>query len=738
MADVITRFKLETTQYDSKLRDASQGLSKLSQQLQIAGKEFDRFAQKDVEVAKAFGQIESGATNLKDKLKDLVGAYNNVAKAYNQLTNEQKSTDFGKAMASSLDQLKGRITQTKTELYSMNEGSNKLGDSISALASKFGLNIKQLSAWGAAIAAIKGSLDVMKDAFFASESNVDEWGRVVESSESIYNSFLQTLNNGDFSGFFTRIQDVIDKSREAYNALDELQTRGGIVSSERLRLQARQTELKSIIRRYGADSAEGKAAQAELRQLEVKLNNAYKTEQQLNYNAFKQRVDEKLEEAGINLNKKSYDFLMRSFSDDSVYNTLKKNANGAKVFGTDTYTVDNSNPLNLKRIDPRNTEQKLLDLFTDEWRKTNKPLLDASFSARNAAASSLLGDARYLRQGGGGSGIGGNGGTIQEIFPEGSLKQLQQEMKALQDEQALVTSATAWQQYQTKIDDVSKRIDALKGKVEEIELLPDLDVAVSSVSPLEALKDKIRTELAESSSLIDETTLATLLKTSIQNGLEGLDLDFSSIQEKMYEGLNITDEQWRELQDKINEKLKELGIEPIKIDFETGNVSSSDKSETSRETYGVDAISKVSSGINSMVASIDQLGVEIPSGLKEVLGGINAIVSILTTISAIMEAIEAIQSATSFMPFFAKGGIVPHAARGFVIPGNDHTDMTPILAQSGELILNRAAQGNIASMLNDSQKASGGTPYVSGEQIFLGLTNYLARTGRGEIITSRG
>lgn len=329
-------------------------------------------------------------------------------------------------------------------------------------------------------------------------------------------------------------------------------------------------------------------------------------------------------------------------------------------------------------------------------------------------------------------------GKVSEIYPEGSLKQLQKELNELQDAQSLVTSTEEWKRYQTQIDGVNKSIDALKGKVETVDLLPDLDAAVEGVSPLEALKEKIRTELAEANSLIDETTLSTLLKASIENGLEGLDLDFTAIQEKMGEGLDIPDEAWEALQEKINEKLKELGIDPIQLDFSTGNASTG-KSNTSRETYGVDAISKVSSGINSMVASMDQLGVEIPSGLKEVLGGINAVVSILTTISAIMEAIEAIQSATSFMPFFAKGGIVPKAANGYYVAGNSFSgDNTPILANAGELVLNKAAQGNLASLLQDGGNRGGvSTPYVSGEQIFFGLTNYLSRTGKGELVTSR-
>ena len=40
MADVITRFKLETTQYDSKLRDTSKGLAEFTRQATQAGNKF--------------------------------------------------------------------------------------------------------------------------------------------------------------------------------------------------------------------------------------------------------------------------------------------------------------------------------------------------------------------------------------------------------------------------------------------------------------------------------------------------------------------------------------------------------------------------------------------------------------------------------------------------------------------------------------------------------------------------
>lgn len=64
-------------------------------------------------------------------------------------------------------------------------------------------------------------------------------------------------------------------------------------------------------------------------------------------------------------------------------------------------------------------------------------------------------------------------------------------------------------------------------------------------------------------------------------------------------------------------------------------------------------------------------------------------------------------------------------------------DLQPVLLNSGELILNKAQQGAVAAQLQESRGATVGKPYVTGEEIWLGLSNYLRRRGYGEIVTTR-
>lgn len=150
MADVITRFRLETTQYDSKLRDAAKGLKEVTRQAQLGGKGFTDFSQKAVESARALGNTASGATNTKDKVRDLVGAFNEAARAYNNLSEAQQQHDFGKNLAASLETLKGRITEAKQELYGLGDAVGKsgggglfagLGDKMGGMLQVFGGNM---------------------------------------------------------------------------------------------------------------------------------------------------------------------------------------------------------------------------------------------------------------------------------------------------------------------------------------------------------------------------------------------------------------------------------------------------------------------------------------------------------------------------------------------------------------------------------------------------------------------
>ena len=140
-------------------------------------------------------------------------------------------------------------------------------------------------------------------------------------------------------------------------------------------------------------------------------------------------------------------------------------------------------------------------------------------------------------------------------------------------------------------------------------------------------------------------------------------------------------------------------------------------------------------------AEVDQV-IGVIQGVTSVIEGVNAVISIFSTstmaantfaLGANTAALWAV-AATNFFPF-ANGGVV-HAANGYV-DGNTYSgDKIPALLNAGELVLNRAQQGNLASQLQGGMGAMQLSAIITGEQLRLVLNNNGRRTGRGEYVTT--
>ena len=794
MADVISRLKLESGEFDSKIKRAGQELLAYGEHCKKMGLEMG-YANKDAkEFAKALGDMKTVSQTARGKLNELTEVFTNLKAMYNQMTDAEKQNTFGKELAASLDKLKTRIKEAKENLNSVNaelgnttqaEDSTKSG--LEGLTSALGINVKSLAGWGAALAAGKVALDVAKDAFFANESTVDDWGRTVESAKGIYEGFLQALNTGDISGFLSNIGQITAAAREAYNALDELGTRQTILNPERAKLQARSTELKATIRREGANSAAGKAAAAELKALEKPLTEAWKTESKLNRDAFTALVKERLAEGGINLNQKSFNQFMKTFSSDAAFQRLRRGAKGS--IGVDYTSGGSYDEGSVQKVDTRNINQKLLDLFTDEWRKKNSGYLSAAFNAEGSAASVMLSDARYLKGGGSGKSetiTSKKSAKEEELIPEGSIADLQKKMSDLKKEQSKVTDPTDWQIYASLIADVTSKMDELQGKTKQA--TPDMKLSKSAQADLNfaigatnfdtintyinALKDQLKNadlgsdlynNLTEQ--LKDATTMSTLLQEMMERGINGADL--TSMAEKMKAALldgDIPDEKVKDFIAKLNEQIKEQG--GIELDYNPNTGEVSDKKQGKEEDEFKkfnEGVGKLTGGLSSVTSGLKAVGVDIPkevdqvvgviNGVSQVISGIGTLISLFSTgamtanttavglntaaIGGLIAAIE-FNTASNFIPFFANGGIVPHAANGYHVPGNSFSgDNTPIMANAGELVLSKSQQGNLASMLTDEDRGVGNAqPYLDGEKIYLGLQAYMRRSGLGEIVTS--
>jgi hypothetical protein len=250
-----------------------------------------------------------------------------------------------------------------------------------------------------------------------------------------------------------------------------------------------------------------------------------------------------------------------------------------------------------------------------------------------------------------------------------------------------------------------------------------------------------------SANIADMNSIKTVLDTAIKNAIDTTQIDMTPLWSKMFgetlpegataslsdaltkmyeqafDNVNIDDASLQDVIDKINEKLKEMKLDGIKIDFTTGEIArnnrrkKNDKNDDTKykEVNLTKEFGAMNGGISQIVGGLEQLGIEIPSGLQSVIGGMQAITGILTGISATILAIEALVGADTFLPF-AGGGVIPHFAGGGTVDAEHAPDFlsfskgTPIKFADGGVIPKFATGGVIPKFAGGGTVDTGHAP----------------------------
>ena len=295
-------------------------------------------------------------------------------------------------------------------------------------------------------------------------------------------------------------------------------------------------------------------------------------------------------------------------------------------------------------------------------------------------------------------------------------------------------------------------------------------------SNLEAFTAKLKEDLSKAdlgselynqltAQLADATALGNVMQVAIKNGIDTAQFDPQELWKKIFgenPGDYIDPETWQSIMDGLNKELKGKAKKAT-LDTNTGSVSvGRGKPGGSLEKFNND-FSKVTGGIGNIASGIQSLGVELPQELQSVLGVLNGISSIMTGILALVTLIQIDTKATAgasiidaivplarggIVPYMTTGGIIPHratggviprAAFGRVIPGNsfsgDNIFAGGAMVNSGELVLNKAQQGNLASTLRGGFSNIRFELVARGEQLRMVMNNNGKRTGKGELAT---
>ena len=868
MADVISRLKLDSGEFDSKIKRAGQELMAYSEHCKKMGLEMG-YANKDAkDFAKALGSMQTTSSSARGKINELTEAFVNLKVMYKNMTDEEKNNAFGKNLAASLDQLKTRIDQAKEELNDVNKelGNTKQAEvdttgGLEGLTSALGINIKTLAGWGTAIAAGKVALDVAKDAFFASESTVDEWGRTVAASQSLYEGFLTAINNGDISGYLSNIDSIVKAARLAYDELDKLGTMKTIQAPQISKQQTENERIRSMIQtgRYiapqdgrknavfnGREMQTGdKLTAGQIRYLEKQLQGGMQKVVKLVGNEVDQTgkainayYDKLAKTNGMSFQEfkkgtSSWEEFSKKMQGYEQYKEWDKQARTefAKQGGRGNVDFDKSNPFaefrkwGTFRVDKEgdNSYKDLVSLIQQRDQQVGQVYSTQAQAYRTMNRAEGFTVSKLMGKGGKG------GNTIKEEkddFEEvnGLINMATERVNDLQKRIREAPTENMITELRDQLKDAQAELDRLTGKVKsdgaptftaaQLEGMSfdnqmpttrgnrgraqdKLDLATAAFATggtsnvdfsnyISGIKnalsnanlgDELYNNMTEK--LKDATTVSTLLQEMMERGLAGADLESTAqaLKEKLLTPEGIDQTAVQSFLEELNRQIEEAGGVGLKLNADTGEVTD-DKGNGKDDGEDLkkfnEGIGKLSGGLSQVTGGLKAVGVEIPKEVDQVIGVINGVSQIISGVGTIISvfqtsaltantiALGALTSAVTantvakFIPFFAGGGIVPafahggligRAAGGLMIPGNSMSGdrlrlpvdggLGMIGVNSGELILNRAQQGNLASQLEGGVAAGANTqPFINGEMIYLGLQAYMRRSGLGEIVTS--
>jgi hypothetical protein len=563
------------------------------------------------------------------------------------------------------------MAKAKRQLEQFGQQNMTAGGVVQQLSQKLVGTAAKFASFGAAAAA---AMKVAKDAFFKNEQQLDDWGRTVKASESLYNGFLNSINNGSIGGYLSNIDRIVKAAREAYDALDELATYNAF---NQVNVEKTRTGLTESI----ADFREGSGTKEAVRAAGEAYKKELRDRQRLESQAYQKAIADMAAQRGVSA---------RDLAD--------------ALSGTYGHYQD------LKGVQPTGTRM-------------------VSYSG----------------------GMFGGGGSYVEKVAQTRQEQLGMALRQLNDTELQNLQALGAQAQRTgnEIAQVDKQLTRVlngkggaggtttttggggggKGGNTYIPVVGSIDAQAEKVEKLRkawraAADDDSRQKIKKE---IEEAEFALEILEGKSSGIPTMNYGLGDLAGKSGSGL-FQDPGFKvDNSPKVTWKLDSKAMDALGKEIERINTKSEVKLN--------EKVADITGGVSQVVGGIEALGIEVPEGMKNVLGGIQAVCTILTGISAIITAIQAIVAADAIIPF-ARGGVV-HAANGYVTGNHYSGDLVPAMLNSGELVLNRAQQGNLASQLNDARGGAQLEAVITGEQLRLVLNNNGRRTGRGEVLTTK-
>lgn len=795
MSDSVVKLRIDSKEYDANIKRAGQALTDYFNKVKEGGGTLMHLDEGVMEAVKAMGSLGTQANNIKGGLRELTQATTDMTAAYRALTDEEKASPLGQAMQQSIAQMTERAGNMRDAMADVQASINNAASDTRVFDQLAGGAQMMTAGFQSAVGAMK-LFGVETDNNVEVLAQLQAAMGVVNGLQTIQTALqkqsavmqgVQAVQAAAAAAAQTSLAGATGAATIAQKAFNVVANANPYVL-----LATAVAAVGAALYAFASASSKAKQEAEELAKAEEEAAKKADESRQSFVNASAEAMNSASRLSSLQVAYKNAN------SEIEKTNVLKQAQAEFKKLGIECKGVHDAQTLLISKgadvielIKTQGTVAALAAIRMEKFKESFKMLMENGYSA--SAAASLAGYNKDVQEldgqitnmqsriqglkGGLGIGAGGNTKTTKvekqtDKFAADSIMAQEKWIAQLENEWKRAGSSIR-DEYIPMIEMAKKKLEEMKGGTVKSST-PQMIAGLSGFNEqtISAWTSMIKADLAKAdigselyNSLSKNLRDMSFLTTTVQDAIKlGLDIPQDAVQqmfEKVFDQGNLPADMYTGMIQKFIEDFKEKTGKDLLVGADGGlSEQKQGKSEDELKKFN-EGVGKLYGSMSQVTSGLKTLGVEIPPEIDQMIGVVNGVSQIITglgtiislfasttmtanttavglntaAIAGLIAAIE-VNTATNFIPFFANGGIVPHAANGYYVPGNRFSgDSTPIMANAGELILNKAAQGNLASMLegNGIQGLQLAT-VISGEDIRLVLNNNGRRTGKGEYV----
>lgn len=245
MADSIIRLKVESSEYEAKIKRAAQGLQHMEEACHKVGGTLAILDNDEKKFVQSLGKMETVSKDARGRVAELSKAYIDLSVRFKQLTHEEQNGDYGKALKKSLEEIKHRIVSAKTELQGINKelsvspSSGGLESALESIGSQLGINSDLMSLATKGTIAYTAAASAAAAAVYKAAEAWREYNKEISQQDQI-TTVTTGLQGADATAMTDQVRAISQTYdvdfRETINSANTLMTQFGISGQEAIEL----------------------------------------------------------------------------------------------------------------------------------------------------------------------------------------------------------------------------------------------------------------------------------------------------------------------------------------------------------------------------------------------------------------------------------------------------------------------------------------------------------------------